>query len=916
MTKGLEIPSQWNTIETFKVSELKDKFEIKVTPEELKKYGDTLLNMSEIQKIKEGTSTITQLGLEKLKRSVDNTSNAINQFKEDFKPKEVMERSQNWLDDISKKLDSAFDHVEWEVKQDIKTWVKKATEVWKKLQKWWYSVQLWEALNDAFSKLKNFDIFWALISLFKWLFWMFVWNEALKKAWDKAKEKITEALNPSQIEATKNNIKATLLSTFPEKEEYIDSILNDPKKLTKEKIDYFYGKIKKWETITLSDLQKEFTDLDITNLLTEKAEEYKKSLIIKIKKNLEIKYNKTLTTEQAQDLWKLISKYLTIDGSNIEKIQSKINIDHELQLKDIMPIILEWWKNSIWFMFWLVSANIISISDIAMNFAEKWWEIITLSLSALWLSETVNIDDLYESISEMNEKDKAILIALLYRKGWLFLNILWSLSSLSSKLLIETILPTNSWVDWIKLLKDSLLHWNIKQIENFSKIEKALSWSKETLEWAKYLKEALSNLAEVKKNFAILEIMKKSDWDLTKFYKEIADFENSTNIKLKVEKYSDFDSLKNWLSNKMKNWFASKHNFDFRDLKNKWLWFWIESALQDFNKNLEKIWASQARIALWRLNLNPFKKISESIDISKVSKLWDSLLFELRSPNDAKAFLKQMNELAKKSPELIKGIFDKLPIIAIWGLAATSEEPFFESLKNELPYLLPVIWPIMMISNAWINWKTMPPTFMKADQAVIAWWLLTLDWYFFLNEKWAINKFKYLGKPIKDIYDMWKGTITIWQRLYKTWSVFENWKTAKSVFKSALSKTKSLKWKIKALAIIALVWYWTLELAFADNNNELSEYIKDWKLDLTKIKKDADSLSNKEKNDIIKIVLLEHSWKEILKNIKYNINNDILEINSQNNKYQWLFFINNETKQILFDLFWIKDYKFNYKKPE
>ena len=897
--------------EKFKISELKEKFNIEVSQKELQEYKDTAFTMKEVQKIQEWISSVSELAKAKL-----------DILKKRIQANETVQKSQDYLSETIKKWEK-FQEQSKEQAKDI-LWKLDDSEIWEQTKKLASKTKdvvknIW-GITWFVESLKAMEAKWGLMWIFATvmlfilnIFWFWKKIEKAKEI----KEKVTEALNTDQIEATKNNIKTTLLKTFPGKEEYIDNILSNPKKLTTGKIQYFYEKIKSWEWITLNDLTKEFKDLEINKLLEEKADKYKVILISKVQKDLELKYEKTLTTEQVKDLGDLIWEYLTIDGSNIEKIQSRINVDHELQLKDIIPLMLEWGKNSVWFMFWLLSANIISVSDIAMNFAEKWWEVITLSLSALWLSEVISIDDLYENISEMEEKDKAILVALLYRKGWLFLNILWSISALSSKLLIETILPTNSWVDWIKLLKDSLLHWNVKQIENFTKIEKALSASKETVQWTKFLKEALSNLAEVKKNFAILEMMKASNWDINKFYKEVAEFEKATNISLDVKKHPNYSELQNDMSNKMSKKYASKHSFDLRDIKNKWLWFWIESALQDFNRNLEKIWASQARIALWRLNLNPFKKIAESIDISKVSKLWDSLLFELRSPNEAKAFLKQMNELAKKSPELIKGIFDKLPIIAIGWLAAASEEPFFESLKNELPYLLPIVWPVMMISDAWVDWKTMPPTFMKAEQAAIAWWLLTLDWYFFLNEKWVINKFKYLGKPIKDIYDMWKGTITIWQRLYKTWSVFENWKTAKSIFKSALSKTKSLKWKIKALAIIALVWYWTLELAFADdNNNELSEYIKDWKLDLTKIKKDAESLSNKEKNDIIKIILLEHGWEEILKDIKYNINNNTLEITSENKKYQWLFFINNETKQILFDLFWIENYNFKYKKPE
>jgi len=895
--------------EKFKISELKEKFNIEVSKKELQEYKDTAFTMKEVQKIQEWISSVSELAKAKL-----------DILKKRIQANETVQKSQDYLSETIKKWEKLQEQSKEQAKDIL--WKLEDSEIWEKTKKLASKTKdvvknIW-GMTWFVESLKAMEAKWGLMWIFATvmlfilnIFWFWKKIEKAKEI----KEKVTEALSTDQIETTKNNIKTTLLKTFPGKEEYIDNILSDPKKLTTGKIQYFYEKIKSWEWITLNDLTKEFKDLEINKLLSEKADEYKKTLYSKVQKDLENKYGKVLTTEQSQDLWKLISKYLTIDGSNIEKIQSRINVDHELQIKDIIPLMLEWGKNSVWFMFWLLSANIISIGDIAMNFAEKWWEVITLSLSALWLSEVISIDDLYENISEMEEKDKAILVALLYRKGWLFLNILWSISALSSKLLIETILPTNSWVDWIKLLKDSLLHWNVKQIENFTKIEKALSASKETVQWTKFLKEALSNLAEVKKNFAILEMMKASNWDINKFYKEVAEFEKATNISLDVKKHPNYSELQNDMSNKMSKKYASKHSFDLRDIKNKWLWFWIESALQDFNRNLEKIWASQARIALWRLNLNPFKKIAESIDISKVSKLWDSLLFELRSPNEAKAFLKQMNELAKKSPELIKGIFDKLPIIAIGWLAASSEKPFFKSLKNELPYLLPIVWPVMMISDAWVDWKTMPPTFMKAEQAAIAWWLLTLDWYFLAKAwfKWAPW---YILKPIKDIYDIWKGTVTIWQRLYKTGSVLENSQTVKSIFKGALTKTKALKWKIKAIAIIALIWYWTFELALADDNdNELNKYLKNWKLDTQKIKKDSESLSEKEKNDLIKIILIEHNWEKIFENIQYSIlNNNTLSIISNNEDYQWLFFINNDTKWILNDLFWINNLKFEYKK--
>ena len=804
------------------------------------------------------------------------------------------------------------DKVWWEIWKTLNDGVKKAKVVWKKIKEGWYTVQLWEAMNDAFSKLKKFDIFWALASLLKWLFGMFVWNEVLKKAW----EKVKEVLSSQDIETTKNNIKATLLKEFPEKEEYIDKVLKDPKVLTEWKIKYFYEKIKSWKWITLNDLINEFDELNITTLLTEKAEKFKNKLYSDIQEEIQKKYNKTLDAEQVKNLWKLIATNLTVDKENIEALQSKFTDEHKLQIKDITPIFLEWTKNSIWFMFWLVTENIISINDIAINFSKKWWELVKITLWKLWLSEEVNIDDLYENFSSMEEEDKAILIWLLYRKGGLFLNIIWSLSSLTSKLLIETVLPTNSWVDWIRLWYDALIHWNKKQIENFQKIENALSSSKVTSVWQEFLDEAIENLNKVKKNFTVLEILKQSNWDVDKFYQKISDFEIKNNIKF--DRVTNFKKLSQSVSEYIWSNFASSFDaWSIRNIKNVHIWFWTNDAIQEFNKKLENITKNQSRIAKWVLNLNPFKKLTDAIDISKVSKLWDSLLFELRSPDDAKSFLKQANELAKKSPELIKWIFDKLPIIAIWGLATTWEEPFFESFKNELPYLIPVVWPIMMISDAWVNWNNMPPTFMKWEQAAIAWGLLTLDW-FFLYKAWLRWAPAYIAKPIKDLYDIWKGTAEIWQRLYKTWRVLENWKTIKTIFSNALNKTRTLKWKVKALAIIALIWYWAVEVAFAEDKTwKYDKYIKNWKLNKEQIKSDSESLNEWEKIDLIKIILNKNCWDEIFKDITYNIVwNNTLSINSNNDKYQESYFINNNIKEILNELFWINNIEFKYnKKP-
>jgi hypothetical protein len=63
--------------------------------------------------------------------------------------------------------------------------------------------------------------------------------------------------------------------------------------------------------------------------------------------------------------------------------------------------------------------------------------------------------------------------------------------------------------------------------------------------------------------------------------------------------------------------------------------------------------------------MSKIRVLMDSIDLAKISNLTDRVLFEVRNKKDAKAFLKQMNVIAQTSPELIKGIFNKLPIISV-----------------------------------------------------------------------------------------------------------------------------------------------------------------------------------------------------------------------------------------------------------
>lgn len=828
------------------------------------------------------------------------------------------QKNQEWIIDSNqaeKTADKALESIE-NVKENA--W-EKATIVWNKakdltnkaketVKKWTDALKVW----DFIKLLEETKEDWGILGFFAWIL-LFL----LKLVWygklEETKEMIKQKLNPEEIEKTKEAVRKTIINSYPKSEEYVNKILENPKIITEEKIRTLYEKIKSGEKLTLSDLKDEFKELDIEKFLKEKKDQTIELLYKEIQEEIEKKYDKSLDDWQVIELRRLIETKLKIWNNNIERLEQRIIKDNQIQVKDVMPILSEIWASSVSFIIWLVTSNIISASDIALEIAYKGVNVMKLSIWALWLSETINIENIYKDFDWLWDTEKAVLIWLLYRKWWIFLNLVWNLSAWISRLTLETILPTNSWVDWFKILKDWFSdNANLKQIQNFEKIEKALIWTKEIPEWTTILKESIQNVNDVKKNFITIEMFEKSNWDVNKFYELVNEYETKSNIKLNLKKFNTFDELKNWLSEIFSSWYTSKTNGSIRNIKNKALWFWLESAIHDLNKQIEVIKNNQARIVLWKLNLSPFKKITDVIDLSKISRLWDRFLFELRSKDEAKAFAKQMNELAKQSPKLISAIFDKLPIIAVTWLAASWEDDFLKSMQNEMPYLLPLVWPILMIADSWVEWSWFNPKFIKPEQTLIAWALLTVDWFFWLREfqKWWFTwLWKYLAKPIKDVYEIWKWTVEIWQKLYRWWSVFN-----KELVVKAVEKTKLIKWKARLIAIIWMIWIWAFEIAYAWDD-KLKDYFKDWKLDQEKIKQDSDELSLTEKTEVIKMIFLEEYNEKTIEWIDFKLNsNKSLEITSINEKIQSDWIINNDIKDNLNNLLWIDKFDFIYKQ--
>lgn len=923
VTSSREVLSSITENETFKVSELERKFHISVSQKDIDSYWDILLSREEIQKIQEWKNTVSELARFKLDSLKWGLKRWVEQVASDLQRSMWIERQkmQEWAETAAR-ADETFDSLmeswrkvwgkTWEVVQE---WARKLSDATKKAAETWYGIQLWAAMKDFVEKIKNFDFLWAIFSFLKWLVGMFSSSEVLRNAW----EKVEDALKPEEIEKAKQYLNTELdviLKNFsPEKREQIKTYISDPKNVSEEQLKIILKKAQNWEYISLTNLKDIvpwFNEFIKSNFWPEEIDAMRKEIeeraIEEVKREVQEKYNIELTEWKINDLKELVRKYLRLSDDNITTILDAIN-KKNLRIKDLYWSIFEAWLNWLWFTAWLIIKGIVPISAFWMEFIETSWEIISLTSSSLWLSEHIDIETFHKGFSEMSPEEKHILVALVYRKGWLFLGLLGRVSETLTRLGVEAITNTSvkSWRLWA-----NAAFWNYKQqIEAFDKISVAMSQAAPEAEaWKKIINEALANLKHVQTNYRILDIIREADWNFDKAKKL---FESAN---LELPKWAtDMTSLKTALNDSFEKGFTKWSWQQFKRFSVNNFWFWPSWEIYELNKKFENIVKYQKQVFHWSTLGRLLGKTNEVLDSAKISRLWDKIVFHFNSVDEFKDFWQKFKWLLQKTPELAWAIFDKMPIFMVAWIAANSDKPFFESIQKEFLYLIPMIWPFMLIWESGFNWEN----WWKIENPIEAgiWWaLIWMDTVFLMKElyrngwPWIL---RYMWKPLFDLYDIARWT---WEWIYSLWKAIASLDKAwfEEVWKRAVEMTKWLKWKVKALAIIAIWWYLLAETAFAEDN-ELQEYLKkDNTLDYDKVRQQAWVLSENEKNEVVRFLFLSENWEEFTKDVEFKFKwNKIIWIISSNPKVQnESVIVSPSIIEKLWYLFDIEDINFKY----
>lgn len=769
--------------------------------------------------------------------------------------------------------------------QGVKAVTGKASETVKEI---WIWAKFKSAIDNAIEAFSTWGFFAAIGAFFSTLFASFKKEEIV----DQVKEK----MDSKEAKETKENLTKYITDYFWDSltQENKSKLSSSLDKLTEKQIKELSEKLKKWD-LTFYDITRIAPNIFKDFLKEEQIEIIKESATKKILESFKIeiskKYNIDLNTdkEKLDELEKLVRKNTKLSNDSIWTILS-IQEKQEIKINDLFWPIFEWIINSSSIMLWLLTKWIVPVSAFWLEFADSSTKVIKLSANAMWVSSSLPIDAFSKSIELMNETEKAVLIWLLYRKWWLILNLTGSLLSTATRISTEFLTKTN--VKTYDVISASLKNDYPKQIRNLNKISKSL-WanSLKDLDWILY--EAVQNLNKVTENYKILHILEKAKWDTVKA------------VDLLKKAWINTIPSKNLPFDKFVNTFKNNASPKITEFLSKWsaasaIWFWSNADLFKLNKTIESITIAQRKMFEWNFLTKWIGKLRELLNVWEISRLWDRVTLHFESVEAAKKGISKWNILANKFPDLVKWSLDKLPIIAVAWISLNSDKPFFEEFQKELKYLIPLVWPVLLVSDSWFSWKDWKLESINWIEAWIWWALIGLDTVFLTKEfiKWWVRWAGwYMIKPLADLYSIWRWTA---EWAYSVWKALVNWKSFSQLAIKWAKEAKELNKlpsKLKAIAALWIIWYLWINYILEDD--VLKEITDDkWNINKDKLDKKIDSFSSDEKLLCIKAIINENYDENIMSDIDIKLKDNKLSIISYNPKVKSDWFIDNKITEM------------------
>ena len=865
----------------FKITELKEKFDIQVSQEELLEYTNALFTMKEVQKIKAWISSVSELAKAKLDilnqefiatEQVRKTQQRLNKRIQNWveEAKQSGEKAEgalnSWLEMVNETSESISDSDAW----------KKVKQLWDQtknaINKWAETVKELGFLGVLENAKKNWGFWWMmawfLLGILK-MFWIGSKVEEMKEKLDFSSPEYKETLSQTQNTVISYLEKTTWEEFDIETKERLKVKLTPNSKwslISVEEFKILSEKVKSWKKVWIEDFKntwviwKLINDPDFKEIAELLSENINKKLFIFFKS----KFEKSWVTFNPKNEWKLkgiIKKEFENTTLNMLVERTKEN------WWEVHFDWLEWIQGVIW--IWTLIPNvileaykedIIKAENLAIWIVESWKNTLSVWLKALdWqniipdLMWRMNWDDFDEKIWNIAPWKKLLLERAFYAELWLVTSVLWTIWFYGTSSLVSIIEWTNN-----KII------WKTFSTPPTNRLEKTLNiiWE---WKWV-WLKEIQWALKDTHRSYEIVKQLEQ--WGL------------SNSIKNKLEKElweisSNFTKSNTGLYTKAN---LAKVTKNLNPLQTFHFTKSIEQ-LQQITKTNEQLWIAIVKWTFTKETLK-VKQFLESFKVRYIN--WRAVL-NITDWLKWKEFAKAMWSLA---PEMIKGLFRIAPILIVWStIWESSKEQEWEWYET-LMMLNGFVWWMQLFKDTEVSYTE---EWLKIkNPESFAWWiaLVWMETVFLVKETIQYSKWKIINIPAA----FWRAAINSLVRLPLdaikwVWWAWARWYEALKIAKSYLKKAPK-KWKIWLWAALLLWAIVSIEYASAEEINseqlEKDGLLKNWEPNISLLKEKWTNIDNNKKEEIISlysISMLEKSFVEDKDKFNFKLNDWIFKIN-------------------------------------
>ena len=852
-----EILKWWPNEDLIKLSEVEKKLKIKVPEYLLKDFWNVFLNRKQTKKMENGklsTEELSKLKLEQLRWNL--SQNSVEKVNQDINKSNKIE--DEWTLELSEsgnKADKAFEKAMETItgvksNKKLRQGLVKAkninSQAVEKVKDISQSLNTWE-------KLENIPFIWGLFKILAGLLGFILWTwkgiKELFSFWDKAKEK----LSSKEIQNTKKEvwekIKTDLLGKFgkihPKLKEKLEEKVEDPNFISEENIRQLKEMSDKNGKLELRDIKYVLSKEEYTKIGEELKNDPDVWEAVKLKYETQLvngiskEYGINLQGDKKAELKKLIQEKWAAEKIDILQFYTRVENGETITLWDLTVWLFDEAVEATWFTMSLLGKWVVTADKFIFNIVE-WGTKLMFGLAGLGLKHSIDLEDFKGSLEKMDEKEKILVLWLLYRKWGILFELLWHIGSFISTQVVESF-SSSSVTKW-ELLKASGSSNIERKMKTFQKLENMLGWGK----WMEILNGALENQKLINRNNRLIKILEYVD-----SLKEADEAVKAQKLKkLLQSNWFSIEEIKHLGTTKEIRSTLSKitktNSFTGWQKFKGYFWKNLGARQIEFYRNIDTITLHQSKVIAWENKaLRILSKTKETLHALKIGKNAERVLLEAKTAKWVITKLEALKRLSLEAPDLLKSICRWLPEIAVlWLAAGTREEneSIMEAMIKVAPFLTRIIWPWMMIFSLWWAYKDGKLQWVNVTEAglwTIFMWLdaaaaIKIFWEHWFSGKTSLEIGKFIVKPLTAPLDIavkwanfWKS---FWQMVKAQWSTKE---VLKEVGKKTLIKVKNIKAKKAAIIAWAVIGsgYLLKEIFDEDFDDRYEKWVDGWIID-------------------------------------------------------------------------------------